>query len=193
MHCAVVKYFYYNKTVRNLKVVDFKYDFIDQAVELDKKWFGEYGANEDDFKMIFATENRKAIALVDAKVLKGFAVFDILESGREVQDYKGLTTTVKTAFIQQFTTTTNYKLNSWEHDTTLLMALEKSAEDLHCLCVWEALSKDHPFASENNPGYDAYGFYENQGYSISIGHSISWREMVPCNLLSKNLKIRCRT
>jgi len=67
----------------------------------------------------------------------------------------------------------------------LLHAVEQYAKKVECLEVWEALSKNHPFAKESNSLHDAYGFYKEKGYAISDDYDISWKNEIPCNLLTK--------
>jgi len=47
--------------------------------------------------------------------------------------------TQKTMFIQQFTTSTNYKINNWQTAINLLSVLETKAAELECKEIWEAL------------------------------------------------------
>jgi hypothetical protein len=177
--------------MKKLHVTDFSNDHIEQAVALDRKWFCADGASNEDFLSIFSKKDKHALVILsEDSLLKGFAVFDVLNPGEEVADYSGLETTTKTAFIQQFTTDSNYGVGNWEVDGLLLKAVEKHVAQLGCLVVWEALSKNHPYSLTKNPAYDAYGFYEANGYTVSTSHAISWKKIVPCNLLYKNLEER---
>lgn len=171
-----------------LLVTDFTNDHIEQAVAMDIKWFGTHGARKEDFLSIFSKKDKHGLVLLSEDlVLKGFAVFDMLNPGVEVVDYPGLLTTTKTAFIQQFTTYSNYEVDNLQVDSILLSDVEKYVAQKGCSVVWEALSKNHPYSLIENPNHDAYGFYEASGYDISISHAISWKNLVPCNLLYKRL------
>ncbi len=143
------------------------------------------------FYQFFSKKDRHGLVLLSEDlVLKGFTVFDMLNPGVEVVDYPGLITTTKTAFIQQFTTCSNYEVDNWQVDSALLSEVEKYVAQKGCSVVWEALSKNHPYSLIENPNHDAYGFYEANEYEVSISHIISWKNLVPCNLLYKNLEQR---
>lgn len=168
-------------------VTTFQKSHIPSAVELDARWFGDYGATPADFEQSLASPSTQALALLADDDLIGFAVFDVLLSDQEVGGYEDLITNQTTTFIQQFTTALNYQIDNWKYDTFLLKGVESLARKLSCAVIWEALSKDHPYAQNNNKNHDAYGFYEWMGYEISPEHTISWQQKIPCNLIYKKI------
>ncbi|MBP9703030.1 hypothetical protein KBD69_05105 [Candidatus Woesebacteria bacterium] len=77
-------------------------------------------------------------------------------------------------------------------DTELLKSVEQKAKELNCDEVWEALAITHPYSRERNSEYDAFRFYENNGYSYDRSNLIEWKPddsiTIPCYLFRKRIK-----
>lgn len=172
--------------VRPLTIDDAK-----EAAELDGKWFEE-SVTEDGMRSLIADASDKTIAILDDNgVLQGFATFEILENTLP-KEYVGEVPQVgKVMFLGNFTTATNYNLQDWSADEVLLKAVEQKAKELGCTEVWEGLAVDHPYKKENKPEFDAYGFYENNGYRKDVVQGFAWQPneelSIPCVLFRKKI------
>lgn len=168
---------------------------IPQASELDNFWFKGSGISESDLNRFLENQPDGGIALFEGEELRGFATFEVVESGKLPQDYSGVVPLEgKYLFIQQFTTDQNYSGNMLV-DAALLAEVEKRARVVGCVFVAEALSINHPFSierslKERGVQHDAFGFYKEHGYQRH--DKLSWRwqtENYPseaCVLLTKN-------
>lgn len=163
------------------------------ASQLDRKWFGEYGISEKQLRYYINQHPTESMALLANNIFCGFATFEILFGGRLPSDYVGkVPKFTKVLFIQQFTTTTNYSKTDMSMDTELLKSVEQKANESGCLEVWEALASNHPYSEKSNVEYDAFGFYEKNGYMYDRSNLIEWKPdstiAIPCYLFSKKLK-----
>ena len=164
----------------------------DQAFLLDKQWFGANGISKTDLDALITSHQQNTIALVNENKLLGFAAFEIIEN-RMPTDYNGeMFPQTKTLFIQQFTTSTNYSLENSEPDRLLLAAIENKAKELLCTEIWEALATNHPYKKEINPAFDAFGFYESQGYIFDRNNLVTWVPnstiSIPCYIFKKQIE-----
>lgn len=171
-------------TTRPLRELDFRH-----ASELDKKWFGDNGISEEELRNNL--KNQKSIGIFNQDTLLGFSIFEILNQGLPT-DYKSiLIPSGKVLFVQQFTTQSNYAINAWELDAFLLGALEEKARELHCIEIWEALAKDHPYKKENNPKFDAFDFYVAHGFTYDDDIDFTWQPnantSIGCYLFRKKM------
>lgn len=163
---------------------------ISLASQLDHKWFGDYGITQAQLLEYITLYPNESIALIANKIFNGFATFETLNHGNNPTDYVGKIPTVnKTLFVQQFTTTTNYSIVDMGMDTELLKTVEQKASELECDEVWEALATKHPYSKDQNSRYDAFGFYEKNGYSYDRSNLIVWKPdiniSIPCYLFRK--------
>ncbi len=164
---------------------------INQAYELDKKWFGENGISKEELNHLVIQNPGNTLVLAHEDELLGFAAFEILEKQVPKQYVGHIENQGKILFIQQFTTSTNYASANSGNDHTLLSAVENKAKAINCTEVWEALAVDHPYKKENNILFDAFGFYEAEGYFPDKTHLLTWQPnknvSIPCYLFRKNL------
>ncbi len=165
---------------------------IEQAVELDALWFGENGVTHRELEKLVTTVPSNTIGLFDTETLLGFAAFEILPPGERPKNYTGFCiVNDKTLFIQQFTTQSNYKKSDSHLDSQLLTGIEKIASENHCLEIWEALSIEHPYSAAKNPDFDAFGFYDRQGYTVDESAMAAWEPnetlKIPCFVFRKVL------
>lgn len=159
---------------------------------LDKKWFGEYGISEQQLEKYITSHPDGGLAIYINNIFAGFTTFEILEDNVNPTDYVGsINHANKILFIQQFTTSTNYKLTDNSADTELIKAVEEYAKTRYCTEVWEALAIEHPYSSNRNPDYDAFGFYTNHGYSYNTNATVKWQPnestTIECYLFKKAL------
>ncbi len=173
-----------NYIVRSLQKSD-----IQQAASLDRRWFGNNGITNSELEAFVTKSPNMCLAIESDNNLVGFCTWQILEEVLP-SDYLGhLPFKGKVLFIQQFTTSTNYKIEKNETDKVLLEAVESSAQEIGCNEVWEALSIDHPFRKENNEAFDAYGFYESRGYIADKDKTLIWnpdsKTIISCYLFRK--------
>lgn len=173
--------------VRTLSRTDAK-----EASLLDKKWFGEYGISEKQLEDYIISHPEGGLAIYIDNIFAGFTTFEILEGDINPADYTGnIIHTDKILFIQQFTTITNYKLTDYSVDTELIKAVEEYAKSKSCTEVWEALAIEHPYSSNLNPEYDAFGFYKKHGYEYDAEHTVKWQPnesiSVECYLFKESL------
>lgn len=159
---------------------------------LDHKWFGEYGITESQLLEYIRKNPADSLVLLADNIFCGFATFETLNSGSLPSDYVGkIPKTSKVLFIQQFTTTTNYSKPDMSVDAELLKTVEQKAKELECEEVWEALATNHPYSETSNVEYDAFGFYEKNGYMYDRSNLIEWKPdatiSIPCYLFRKKL------
>jgi hypothetical protein len=161
---------------------------IDQAYLLDKKWFGDHGISKTDLLTLVTSHQQATLALLNKNELLGFSTFEAIENQLPT-DYKGtMFPKTKTLFIQQFTTITNYEIGNVDNDRLLLASIENKARELNCMEIWEALAINHPYKKENNKNFDAFGFYESQGYTFDK-NLLTWEPnstiSIPCYVFRK--------
>jgi hypothetical protein len=166
---------------------------LSSASKLDHKWFGEYGISEAQLHEYINQHPSESLAILLDNEFTGFATFETLNEGDLPTDYVGkIPKTRKVLFIQQFTTTTNYSKDDMSMDIELLKAVEQKAKELNCDEVWEALAITHPYSENQNSEYDAFGFYEKNGYSYDRLNPIEWKPdtiiTIPCYLFRKKLR-----
>lgn len=166
---------------------------ISSAVELDHKWFGDFGATKEQLTEFISSNPDGGISLYVDNNFEGFATFEILHN-QPPTDYIGHVPSVsKVLFIQQFTTSTNYSKKDMQFDLGLIVQIEKLAKRIGCLEVWEALSTTHPYSSSINSQHDAFGFYETLGYSFDSRDILTWSPesniAIPCYLFRKRLTV----
>lgn len=148
---------------------------IPAAVALDRKWFGDDGVTAAELTKLITDYPDSAIALLDGETLLGFATFEVLDN-RLPTDFVGeFSHNQSVLFIYQFTTITNYARASWQADTVLLAAVEEQARAVGAAEVAEALDKQHPYSKAQNPGHDAFGFYEAHGFKQDHSSQLSWQ------------------
>ena len=137
----------------------------------------------------------RGLALFEGTTFRGFATFEVVDPGNMPTNYTGKLLQTKTLFIQQFTTDQNYS-SDMRADRGLLDAVEARAKALGCTTVAEALDKNHAFSreksiAERGEQHDAFGFYEQQGYTTDRNNIWIWQaEGIPpvnCLLYSKEL------
>lgn len=157
--------------IRTLSSADAK-----AASLLDKKWFGEYGISEKQLEDYIASHPDGGLAIYIDNIFAGFTTFEILEDNINPTDYVGsINHANKILYIQQFTTSTNYKLTDNSADKELIKAVEEYAKTSYCTEVWEALAIEHPYSTNVNPEYDAFGFYTKHGYEYDADHTVKWQ------------------
>lgn len=158
---------------------------IPQAVELDRKWFGDKGISAPELTKLITDYPDSAIALVEGQTLHGFATFEVLDN-RLPTDFVGeMNHANSVLFIYQFTTRTNYSRADWSVDTALLAAVEEQARKLDVAELAEALDAHHPYSKEQNPEFDAFGFYEAHGFHTDETAQLAWQP-------DSSIKIKCR-
>lgn len=162
------------------------------ASQLDQKWFGEYGITESQLLKYIRKNPAASLALLADNIFCGFTTFETLNSGGLPRDYVGkIPKSSKVLFIQQFTTTTNYAKTNMSMDIELLKAIECKAVELNCDEIWEALASTHPYSEVSDANFDAFGFYEKNGYSYDRSNLIEWKPdttiSIPCYLFRKKL------
>ncbi len=158
---------------------------------MDKKWFGDKGISQNELQSLVENNLQNNLVLTQSKTVVGFSIFEILDN-KMPKGYVGHAPHQgKIMFIQQFTTATNYEKNNIDTDKALLLALEERAKESGCSEVWEALAINHPYKKENNSNFDAFGFYESQGYKTDENRYLSWQPnantSIPCFLFRKKI------
>ncbi len=173
--------------IRQLQATDAR-----QASILDKKWFGNFGISEQDVVQIISQQPQNTLTLVKADELLGFTIFEIVENAAPTDYVGSIQSPGKILFIQQFTTSTNYKIANSSDDASLLTAVEQKANELQCLEMWEALATDHPYKIENNAEFDAFGFYISHGFTVDYAQTVFWQPTndisIPCYMFRKKLR-----
>lgn len=161
------------------------------AAALDRKWFGKSAISEQELLTAASSLDRNVVLFSDENLI-GFAIFEVLEATEIPSSYQGVFPLHSTVlFLQQFTTTTNYEVGNTWADKALLDVVEQTAMRLGSEEVWEALAVEHPYSKEQNPKFDAFGFYAVNGYEMS-SRKVIWQPNesinIPCLLLSKKLQ-----
>lgn len=162
------------------------------ASTIDKKWFGDYGISPEELTNFIQENPENTIGIFSDGVLKGFATFEILDE-KMPKDYVGkILYRGKAMFLSNFTTVTNYSKTDFSIDSALLQAIEQKAKELHCHEIWEGLSIDHPYKTENNPQFDAFGFYTSHGgFTVDMENPLKWEPSsevsIPCYLFRKKM------
>lgn len=174
------------QTIRILTFQD-----VPQAVKLDKKWFGEDAISQENLEKVVRTHPDSILGVFDNNQLLGFTTFEILEDNFPT-DYVGdIIPLGKILFIQQFTTVTNYAIKDSSIDTLLLSAVEKKAKELECNEIWEGLAQNHPYSTQQNPQFDAFGFYVSHGFNRESVKDFAWSPnkslSIPCFLFRKKI------
>ena len=69
--------------------------------------------------------------------------------------------------------------------------MEEQARTVGAAEVAEALDKQHPYSKEQNPDFDAFGFYEAHGFHQDHSSHLAWQSpdggRVECVVVRKNL------
>lgn len=165
---------------------------IPQAVELDRRWFGDHGVSAEELTTLITRYPDSALALVEGDTLHGFATFEILDH-RLPTDFVGeFSHNTSVLFIYQFTTRTNYAVTDWSADTSLLAAIEERARQLDVRELAEALDAHHPYSKEQNKDYNAFGFYAAHGFHTDDSSHLAWQApdggRVECVVVQKLLQ-----
>lgn len=163
------------------------------AAALDRKWFGKHGISESELAKFVTTIPDSSLALLTDDQSMGFATFEIIENTNPKEQKGFFPEHGKILFIQQFTTTSNYKIGDQSVDEALLAAVETKAKELECVAVWESLAVDHPYSKNQNPEFDAFGFYHAHGYTYDRTKTLTWlpdsKTSVHCYLFRKELML----
>lgn len=158
-------------------------DDLEKLIEIDEKAYGKYGARDYLSKRVLPPY----IGLVtqNEKMVTGFVIFNVIEKGEVPEGFSGKPfveeMTGRWAFIEGFTTETNYK--NIEEDTELLKHAEKIAKKMGCIESGVPLPKDHPFENQ------AITFWEKNGYKEN--GEVSWTSeasnIIDCYFYKKQL------
>lgn len=176
---------------RQLKVKQLvEADDIVKASVLDRQpdQFGDQGITEEQLKKFLEQGGNGGIALFDGENMVGFATYEIIQAGVSPKEYSGIPAfSVKTLFLQQFTTQAKYNIHQENIDAELLAQVEQKAKEQECAHVTEALAQTHPFDRPESE-LDVFGFYQKHGYKKSEEDRVVW---IPggetCYLFTKSL------
>ena len=148
--------------MRQIKIQD-----IPQLVELDKKAYGQYGADEKYFRQKLNSQKTKILVIENKKQLTGFVVFEFMKENEIPKDFTDLVIDnplkSKWVHIIAFTTQSNYE--NRQEDTKLLKFVEELSKKLGYFIFAVPLSINHPYLK-------AYSFFEQNGY-LKTG-TIKW-------------------
>jgi len=159
---------------------------LDAMVEVDRKAYGEYGANKEYFVKKMTSLSKGILVVEEGKRITGFIVFEIMNKDDIPEDFcdMRLEEPINGKWMHPvaFTTRTNYKDKI--SDSNLLLAAEKIAKSKGCIESCVPLSKNHPFKDNG-----VFEFWKMNGYK-NIGE-IKWipnsNEFIECYFYKKNL------
>ena len=120
---------------------------IPQAVELDRRWFGDQGVSAEELTTLITRYPDSALALVEGDTLHGFATFEIL-------DHR-----LPTDFVGEFSSppapTMPLRIGLPTPHCWLPL---RSERQLDVRELAEALDAHHPYSKEQNKDFDEFGF-----------------------------------